>query len=218
MQEHITLTEGSRSEYDVVLSDLEWLKKTIEFTKSFSEYLQYMKTNPLREYSIPSPYKNEEHISGAIPEFGVIMGEQPSDEKTPEFRTEKDEADHIPIEDVDSYNIKIKQTSPFLVYKEGCKVNYRRILTVLKQLYKTAMNIPDVDKVIHTIEHDFNTNTHIYLKNPEFIFDDYIYHVYSYNNIINSYAAALNVLNVFEYLFYKTTNYFSEIEYDCANH
>jgi hypothetical protein len=217
MQEHITLTEGSRSEYDRVLSDLEWLKKTVEFTKSFSEYLQYMKTNALGGYSISSPCTNEEHISAAIPELGAIMGEQPSGEPDTEFRMEKAQVDHIPIEDFDSYNIKIKQNSPFLVYKERCKVNYRRIITVMKNLYKTAMNIPDVDKVIYTIEHDFNTNTHIYLKNPEFIFDDYIYHVYSYNNIVNNYTAALNVLNVFEYLFYKTTNYFSEIEYDCVN-
>ena len=191
MQEHITLSEGGSFEYDGLLSDLKWLKKTIEFTKSFSDYLQYMKTNPMGRDSISFPYKNEEHIS--------------------------DEVDPIPIEDVDSYNIKIKQNTPFLIYKETCKVNYRRIITIMKQLYKTAMNIPDVDKVIHTIEHDFNTNTHIYFKNPEFIFDHYIYHVYSYNNIVNNYDMALNVLNVFEYLFYKTTNYFSEIEYDRMN-
>ena len=76
------------------------------------------------------------------------------------------------------------------------------------------MNIPDVDTVIQTIEKDFQTSTHIYLKNPEFIFDHYIYHVYSYNHIVDSFSTSLTILNIFEYLFYKITNYGAELTYD----
>lgn len=170
------------------VNDLEWLKKTIELTKSFSEYLEYIKSNTLVVDS--HPYKNTIPISN--------------------------EASHIPIEEFDSYEIKVKQTAPFLVYKEPCKSNYRRILSIMKNLYKTTMSIPDADTVIQTIENEFKMESHVYLKNPEFVFDDYIYHIYSYNNIVNNYEIALNILKVFEYFFYKTTNYFTEIEYDLS--
>jgi hypothetical protein len=170
------------------VNDFEWLKKTIELTKSFSEYLEYMKSNPLVVDS--HPYNNTIPISY--------------------------EAEHIPIEEVDSYEIKVKQMAPFLVYKETYKSNYRRILAIMKTLYKTTMNIPVADTVIQTIEHVFKMESHVYLKNPEFVFDDYIYHVYSYNNIVNNYELALNILKVFEYFFYKTTNYYTEIEYDLS--
>ena len=213
------------------LSMLEWLKNRIELTKLFY-------------------FHNDDQDFGKTAEnlTFILRNSVVSPEKLPI-------PNHVPSSVIatiseDSYNIKTKNGINILVYTESCKTHYRRILERMKNLYKAVINIPDADRVIHTIEHYFarspeghidekfsgagilSHENHIYLNHPEFIFDYYIYHTYtygtsseqgtnyvsskinSYNNIEKNYSYALNILQIFEYLCYKMKNYSEEMEYD----
>jgi hypothetical protein len=76
------------------------------------------------------------------------------------------------------------------------------------------LELPDVERVIHTITYDFKIENDIFLKHPDFIFDHFIYHTYSHNHISENYEKLLNIIKTFEYLYYKTINYLAELEFD----
>jgi hypothetical protein len=118
---------------------------------------------------------------------------------------------------LETENTVILENTPFLKYKEGVKDRYRRIVRVLKQVYKNALSLPDTEKIQNTIANDFNIENEIYLKNPDFIIDHFIYHIYCHNHITENYDKVLNILKVYEYLYYKTINYINEIEFDIEN-
>lgn len=156
-----------------LIEDLEWLEKTVGFSKSFSDYLVYV--NKSKKTSL-----------------------------------------HCPIDasfDSNS-NFDISEKTPFLKYKESVKCKYRNIIHVLKHLYKTVLKLPDAERVIHTIAYDFNIENDIFLKHPDFIMDHFIYHTYCHNHISENYEKVVNVIKVFEYLYYKTINYVTELEFD----
>jgi hypothetical protein len=154
-----------------LIEDLEWLAKTVSFSKSFSDYLLYV--NKSKKTSL-----------------------------------------NCPIDLVLSSNIDIVEKTPFLKYKDEVKCKYKNIVQVLKHLYKTALTLPDVERVIRTMTYDFNMENDIYLKHPDFIIDHFIYHTYSHNHISDNYEKVLNVIKVFEYLYHKIINYIAELEFD----
>jgi hypothetical protein len=147
-----------------LVEDLEWLVKTVNFTKAFSDYLVYCRV----------------------------------DLETP----------------VETDSLIVFEKTPFLKYKEGVKEKYRHIVNVLKQVYKNALVLPDAEKVTLTISKDFNMESDIFLKNPEFIIDHFIYHIYCHNHISENYEKVITVLKIFEYLYHKTLNYVNELEFD----
>lgn len=152
--------------------DLEWLSRTVSFSKSFSDYLVYS-NKPKNTMFFETPIHNEE-----------------------------------------TDNLHILETTPFLKYKDVSKEKYRTLVYVLKQLYKNALTLPDAERVSLTITTDFNLETDLYLNNPEFIIDNFIYHIYSHNHISENCEKVLNILKVFEYLYHKTINYVNELEFD----
>jgi hypothetical protein len=119
-----------------------------------------------------------------------------------------------PVHNEETDNLHILQTTPFLKYKDVVKDKYRILLYVLKQLYKNALKLPDAERISLTITTDFNLETDLYLKNPEFIIDHFIYHIYSHNHISENCEKVLNTIKVFEYLYHKTINYVNELEFD----
>jgi hypothetical protein len=155
-----------------LIEDLEWLAKTVSFSKSFSDYLVYIN------------------------------------------RGKKTVASNCPVYVASKSDFDIVEKTPFLKYKEDAKCKYRNIVSVLKHLYKTALELPDAERVIKTIRSDFNIENDIYLKHPDFIMDHFIYHTYSNNHISDNYENVLNVIKVFEYLYNKTINYVDELEFD----
>jgi hypothetical protein len=164
------------SEYCItqLADDLEWLSKTVSFTKAFSDYLMY--SNKPKTMFIETP---------------IDISSQHNND-----------------------NLHILETTPFLKYKDVAKDKYRTLLYVLKQLYKNALTLPDAERVSMTIATDFNLETDLYLKTPEFIIDNFIYHIYSHNHISENCEKVLNIIKVFEYLYYKTINYINELEFD----
>ena len=155
-----------------LVEDLEWLAKTVSFSKSFSDYLVYI---------------NKETKMTSL---------------------------NCLVDVGSSSNFEIGEKTPFLKYKEDTKYKYRNIVNVLKQLYKNALELPDAERVMRTITIDFNIGNDIYLKHPDFIMDHFIYHTYNHNHISENYEKVLNVIKVFEYLYYKTINYIDESEFD----
>jgi hypothetical protein len=155
-----------------LVEDLEWLAKTVSFSKSFSDYLVYIN------------------------------------------RGKKTGASNCPVDLASKSDFDIVEKTPFLKYKEDAKYKYRNIVSVLKHLYKTALELPDAERVIKTIRSDFNIENDIYLKHPDFIMDHFIYHTYSNNHISDNYENVLNIIKVFEYLYNKTINYVDELEFD----
>jgi hypothetical protein len=121
---------------------------------------------------------------------------------------------NCPIDVTSNYDFDIIEKTPFLKYKEEVKCKYRNIVYVLKHLYKTALKLPDAERVIHTITTDFDIKNDIYLKHPDFIIDHFIYHTYCHNHISDNYEKVLNIIKVFEYLYYKTINYVAELEFE----
>jgi hypothetical protein len=164
------------SEYCItqLVDDLEWLSKTVSFTKAFSDYLMY--SNKPKTMFIETP---------------IDISSQHNND-----------------------NFDSLKTTPFLKYKDVAKDKYRTMVYVLKQLYKNALTLPDAERVSMTIATDFNLETDLYLKNPEFIIDHFIYHIYSHNHISENCEKVLNIIKVFEYLYYKTMNYINELEFD----
>jgi hypothetical protein len=180
---YITLNNTSYCITQLV-EDLEWLVKTINFTKAFSEYLVYCTNQGFSE----SRGRSKSAIFGR----DEVSYENPI------------ETDHL---------ILLEKT-PFLKYKEGVKEKYRHLVYILKQLYKNALVLPDAEKVSLTISKDFNMESDIFLKNPEFIIDHFIYHIYSHNHIAENYEKVITILKIFEYLYDKTLNYVNELEFD----
>jgi len=115
---------------------------------------------------------------------------------------------------IENDNFIISEKTPFLKYKDVVKDKYRILINVFKQVYKNALFLPDAERVIRTISNDFNIENNLYLKNPEFIIDHFIYHIYNNNHISDNYEKVVNILKVFEYLYYKTMNYVNELEFD----
>jgi hypothetical protein len=152
-----------------LFQDLEWMVKTVNFTKSFSDYLVYC-TDLKRALDIETPVETD----------NLILLEKP----------------------------------PFLKYKEYVKEKYRNIVYVLKQVHKNTLLLPDAEKVSLTISKDFNMENDLFFKNPEFIIDHFIYHIYSHNHISENYEKVITLLKAFEYLYYKTLNYVNELEFD----
>ncbi len=155
-----------------LVEDLEWLYKTVSFSKSFSDYILFV--NKSKKTSLNCP------VAATI---------------------------------YDS-NLDIAEKNPFMKYKETVKCKYRDILCALKHLYKTYMELPDVEHIKRTITIDFHIENDIFLKHPDFIMDHFIYHTYCHNHISDNYEKVLNVIKVFEYLYYKTINYVAELEFD----
>jgi hypothetical protein len=154
-----------------LLEDLEWLARTVTFSKSFSDYLLYV--NKSKKTSV-----------------------------------------NCTIDVFSDSNFDIVEKSPFLKYKEEVKRKYKNIVIVLKQLYNTALALPDRERVVRTIISDFTIENDIFLKHPDFIIDHFIYHTYSHNHITDNYEKVLNIIKVFEYLYYKTINHITELEFD----
>uniref|UniRef100_A0A6C0K071 Uncharacterized protein n=1 Tax=viral metagenome TaxID=1070528 RepID=A0A6C0K071_9ZZZZ len=115
-------------------------------------------------------------------------------------------------------NVDIVEKSPFLKYKECVKSKYRNLVIVLKHLYENALVLPDAERVIHTINNVFHMENDIYLKHPDFIMDHFIYHTFSHSHISENYEQLINVIKVFEYLYYKTMNYVAELEFDAESY
>lgn len=169
----------NESEYCItqLVEDLEWLSKTISFTKAFSDYLIY--SNKPKTMFLETP---------------IDISSQHNND-----------------------NLHILETTPFLKYKDCAKDRYRTLVYVLKRLYKNALTLPDAERVSITVTTYFNLKTDLYLKNPEFIIDHFIYHIYSHNHISENFENVLNILKVFEYLYYKTINYVNELEFDALH-
>ena len=128
----------------------------------------------------------------------------------------KSKKTHIqcPVDVMSDSNFVISEKSPFLKYKEETKCKYRNIVSVLKHIYNIALLLPDAERVIETITIDFHIENDLFLKHPDFIIDHFIYHTYSHNHISDNYEKVLNVIKVFEYLYYKTINYVTEFDFD----
>jgi len=179
-----------------LVEDLEWLAKTVSFSKSFSDYLVYTSEN-----------RSSQNV-GSLHIFSSNANENVNMPKNTAFL-------ECPIDSiVTNDNVDIVEKTPFLKYKEDVKSKYRNMVFVLQHLYKNALVLPDAERVIHTITQDFNMENDIYLKHPDFIMDHYIYHTYSHSHISENYEKVLNIIKVFEYLYYKTMNYVAELEFD----
>jgi len=156
--------------------DLEWLEKTICFTKSFSDYLVFSNGS-----------------NCAIP------------------------MQNCPLDISENNKTVTIENTPFMKYKESVKEKYRMLIHVLKELYNTAMEMPDAEKVRTTILNDFHIDNNIHLKHPEFVMDYFFYHIYNHVHITEHYKEVLNMLKVFEYLYYKVINHINELEFDAES-
>lgn len=153
--------------------DLEWLEKTICFTKSFSDYLVFSNGS-----------------NCAIP------------------------MQNCPLDICENNQTNITENAPFMKYKVSIKEKYSMLIHVLKELYNTALEIPDAEKIRTTILNDFHIDNDIHLKHPEFIMDYFFYHIYNHVHITKHYEEILGILKVFEYIYYKVINYVNELEFD----
>jgi hypothetical protein len=179
-----------------LVEDLEWLTKTVSFSKAFSDYLVYA-----------SEKRSSQNV-GSLHIFRSNANENVNTPKNTVFL-------ECPIDSIAANdNLDIVENSPFLKYKESVKSKYRNLVFVLQHLYKNALTLPDAERVIHTITTDFHMENDIFLKHPNFIMDHYIYHTYSHIHISENYENVLNIIKVFEYLYYKTMNYVAELEFD----
>ena len=66
----------------------------------------------------------------------------------------------------------------------------------------------------HTTHLDINVCDNVQLKNPETIFEHFVYNVNSYTHIQEKHSAAIQCIKVFEYLYYKLLNHIKELEFD----
>lgn len=180
-----------------LFEDLEWLVKTVNFTKAFSDYLVYC-TNIKR----PVDLETVKYFRAPLGVEGI----------------QGNSIEHSSLEfPVETDYLMLLEKTPFLKYKEYVKEKYRHLIYVLKQVYKNALVLPHAEKVSMTISNDFNMENDLYLKNPEFIIDHFIYHIYCHNHISDNYEKVITLLKVFEYLYYKTLNYVNELEFDITH-
>jgi hypothetical protein len=101
-----------------------------------------------------------------------------------------------------------------LKYKDSIKSRYQKLIYLLKGIYKNALKLPDAEKIHQTLVKDFNDYNPLYLTNPEFIFDYFVYHLHDCVQINKHYTDVLNGLKLFEYFYYKLLNYIKELEFD----
>ena len=111
----------------------------------------------------------------------------------------------------------LNNSPPFLVYKNAIKQRYAGIIHMMKGVYRNALKLPDVEKIYMIIDKEFNHFNHLYLKNPEFIFDHFVYHVYSYGHIHKNYPEIMEALKIFTFLYYKLINHIKELEFDACS-
>jgi hypothetical protein len=125
-------------------------------------------------------------------------------------------SDDCPLYRVETDTLKIIENPPFLKYKDVVKNRYNNIIYMFKEIHKNVIEIPDIDidKVNKTITESFKMENNVFLKNPEFILDNFIYHIDRYNDISNNYNIAINVVKAFEYLSYKIINHIEETVFD----
>jgi hypothetical protein len=178
-----------------LITEMDWLNNTCNFTKTFVTYTHSINENPIEEY-MDQNINYTTYPMNATPADSTIPNELITHTKNPI-----------------SENVHIHNNYPFLKYKSHILNRYKTLISVLKGLYANSIQLPDIEKINKTITHDFAVNI-LYLKNPEFIFDDYIYHVYNHNKINNSINTITQVIKTFEYLYYKLQNYVQELEFD----
>jgi len=203
-----------------LFEDLEWLVKTVNFTKAFSDYLVYCTNQGFSE----SSGRSKSAIFGRD-EVSYENIKRPLDLETQGFSESRGRSksaifgrDEVSYENpIETDSLILLEKTPFLKYKEYVKEKYRHLVYVLKQVYKNALVLPDAEKVSLTISNDFNMENDLFLKNPEFIIDHFIFHIYCHNHISDNYEKVITVLKVFEYLYHKTLNYVNELEFDISN-
>ena len=178
--------------------DLEWLEKTICFTKSYSDYLVFSNGSSCALSFDNKLSPDNTQTPTLVPSSGVLAISMQT----------------CPLDISENNQTVTTENAPFMKYKESVKTKYSMLIHVLKELYNTALKIPDVEKVRTTILNDFHINSDIYLKHPEFIMDDFFYHIYNHVNITEKYEKVLDILKVFEYIYYKLINYVNELEFD----
>ena len=148
--------------------DLEWLNKTITFTKQFSEYATYI--------------ISEKH--------------------------------DFSIHTTDCVTFTIAEKQPFLRYNDQVKDKYKNIIKVFIHLYTNILLLPNADTIMNHVNNMCKPENHMYLTHPHFIMDHFIYHTYHHSHIIDNYEKVVNILQVFEYFYYKIMNYIAEWEFD----
>jgi len=119
-----------------------------------------------------------------------------------------------PIHKTENETYKIVEEYPFLIYKDEIKLRYKKIMYLMKNVYRNALKLPDLEKIYYTIEKEFNNYNHIHLKNPEYIFEHFVYNVCSYTHIQENYTSSMQCIKVFEYLYYMLINHIKELEFD----
>lgn len=92
-------------------------------------------------------------------------------------------------------------------YEPNTCSKYAHLIKVFKKLYEKVMILRD------SIECDYPP----YLENPEFIFDNFVYHISTPCAILENYEAAIYMVGRFEYMCYILINRIDELEFDIAN-
>lgn len=92
-------------------------------------------------------------------------------------------------------------------YEPDAHKKYAYIIAVFKELYAKVKLVRD------SIECDYPP----YLENPQFVFDNFVYHISTPYAIIENYDAAMYMCGRFEYMCYILINRIDELEFDIKN-
>jgi len=199
-----TPTEVFENTYTVDLSiidEIEWFNTTLDFTHMLVKYTYKMQGNPF------------EIDNTGIIKTSMRTLDRGTNIDVREFSQEMREEIHNKNDAISESERCFSESHPFFKYREPIIKRYRKLLIILKGLYSNILKLPNSEKIIHTIDKEFKLN-HIFLKNPEFMFDDYIYHIYNYNKITTNYEISKQILKTFEYICYSLYNYRQELEFD----
>jgi len=108
---------------------------------------------------------------------------------------------------------KISKESGYFTYREAPenKERYKKIVLLIKELRKKYEEI-----VVERYDQQNNSPHYVYMKNPEFLFDNYFYHQKKNVRQFLSEKDGEKIWELFELLYYTIYNRLQELEFDLS--
>jgi hypothetical protein len=196
--------------YEEVLPD--YKKKMLQELLEFNSIDYLTNINPIRKLICKYQNINVQEIPEKIESLNKTLEKYKKEfENLEKFRYINDETKNYRIDssifiDIEQLRLMCNNATDSSVVSPENKKTYKRIIALLKRLTELYSSLND------SLEH--NQEQLVYLKNPEFLFDKFIYHIQNQNIHENEIEMVNTICDKFRYISCFILNRLDEFLFD----